>query len=79
MSAPLRCRCTDIPGAGSRVQRYKLFFIYANEKWLILTNSTFCVLGFFGRSLVLPWFFLGLLSDGDREGTIEKNLNKSAF
>jgi hypothetical protein len=61
------------------LQRYKLFFIYANEKWLILTNSTFCVLGFFGRSLVLPWFFLGLLSDGDREGTIEKNLNKSAF
>ena len=61
------------------LQRYKLFFIYAKEKWLILTNSTFCVLGFFGRSLVLPWFFLGLLFDGDWEGTIEKNLNKSAF
>ena len=60
------------------LQRYKLFFIYANEKWLILTNSTFCVLGFFGRSLVLPWFFLGLLFDGDWKGAIEKNLNKSA-
>ena len=35
------------------LQRYKLFFIYANEKWLILTNSTFCVLGFLSLFYVL--------------------------
>ena len=61
------------------LQRYELFFIYAKEKWLILIKSTFCIWEFFRCSLVLLWFFLGLLSDGDREGTIEQNLNKSAF
>ena len=35
------------------LQRYKLFFIYAKEKWLILTNSTFCVLGFLSLFYVL--------------------------
>ena len=32
-----------------------------------------------GRSLVRPWFILGLLFGGDREGTREGNLKKSAF
>ena len=44
----------------------------------ILINSIFEDSEFFGRSLVLPWFFLGLLFDGDWKGAIEKNLNKSA-
>ena len=41
----------------------------------ILTNSTFCVLGFFGRFLVVLWFIVGLLYGGDRQGTREGNLN----
>ena len=34
---------------------------------------------FFGRSLVRPWFVLGLLPEEDREGTKGGNLNKSTF
>ena len=45
----------------------------------ILTNSTFAIWEFLGCSLVLLWFLLGLLPEGDREGTKEQNLNKSAF
>ena len=41
----------------------------------ILIKSTFCILGFFGRSLVLLWFIVGLLCEGDRQGTKEWNLN----
>ena len=45
----------------------------------ILRKRTFCILGFFGRCLVRPWFFLGLLPEGHREGTRGRNLNKSTF
>ena len=45
----------------------------------ILTNSIFCDSEFLGRSLVLLWFILGLLFGVSREGTTERNLNKSAF
>ena len=34
---------------------------------------------FFGRSLVRPWFFVGLLHETKREGTKDGNLNKSTF
>ena len=49
------------------------------KKVRIVKNQHFLSFGvlsmFPGSSLVL----LGLLSDGDREGTTEKNLNKSTF
>ena len=45
----------------------------------ILTNSTFCILGFFGSSLVHPWFVFGLLPERNREGTTGRNLKKSTF
>ena len=43
----------------------------------ILIKRTFCDLAFFGSSLVCPWFVLGLLPEGHREGTRGRNLNKS--
>ena len=33
---------------------------------------------FLGRSLVRPWFILGLLQGRDKDGTREGNLKKSA-
>jgi hypothetical protein len=42
----------------------------------ILIKRTFCDLAFFGSSLVRPWFFLGLLAEGNREGTTGRNLKK---
>ena len=45
----------------------------------ILIKRTFCDLAFLGSSLVRPWFFLGLLPEGHREGTRGRNLNKSTF
>ena len=49
------------------------------KKTAILTNSLFWVLEFFGRSLVLLWFVLGLLHGVDIQGTREQNLNKKNF
>ena len=45
----------------------------------ILTKSTFYISEFLGRSLVLLWFFLGLLPESNREGTREGNLKRSAI
>ena len=45
----------------------------------ILIKRTFCNLAFFGRSLVCPWFILGLLHRVDIQGTREQNLNKKNF
>ena len=45
----------------------------------ILTNSTFSIWEFLGRSLVRLWFVPGLLPEGHREGTRGRNLNKSTF
>ena len=42
----------------------------------ILRKRTFCILGFFGSSLVRPWFVLGFLPEGDREGATGRNLKK---
>ena len=46
---------------------------------IILINSTFTILEFFGRSLVRPRFVFGLLHGVDIQGTREGNLNKSTF
>ena len=40
----------------------------------ILIKRTFPDSEFFGRSLVLLWFVLGLLPESNREGTREGNL-----
>ena len=45
----------------------------------ILIKVLFSILEFLGSSLVRLWFVLGLLPEGNREGTREGNLNKSAF
>ena len=45
----------------------------------ILIKVLFCNLEFLGRSLVRPWFLLGLLPERDREGTRERNLNNCAL
>ena len=45
----------------------------------ILTNSTFSIWEFLGRSLVRLWFLLGLWHGRDWQGTREGNLNKSVF
>ena len=50
--------------------------IREGKETAILINSTFCIWEFFGRSLVLLWFLLGLLHEGNREGTKVGNLNK---
>ena len=42
----------------------------------ILINSIFEDREFLGSSLVRPWFFLGLLPEGHREGTTGRNLKK---
>ena len=40
---------------------------------------SFSVSGFFGRSLVRPWFLPGLLPEREREGTREENLENCNF
>ena len=53
--------------------------IREGKRRAILIKSTFSVWEFFGRSLVRPWFFVGLLHETKREGTREGNLKKSTF
>ena len=53
--------------------------IRERKRMAILIKRTFCDLAFLGSSLVCPWFFLGLLPEGHREGTKGRNLNKSTF
>ena len=45
------------------------------KEMAILIKRTFCILGFFGRSLVLLWFFLGILHGDLKEHIREGNLN----
>ena len=45
----------------------------------ILIKSTFAISEFLGRSLVRPWFLLGLLPEREREGTREENLKNRTF
>ena len=49
------------------------------KEMVILIKSTFSVWEFLGSSLVHPWFLLGLLPEGNREGTKVGNLNKTPF
>ena len=53
--------------------------IRKGKETAILTNSTFSVWEFLRCSFVHPWFIVGLLYEGDREGTRDWNLNKSHF
>ena len=48
--------------------------IREEKETAILTKVLFCVLEFFGRSLVLLWFVFGLLHGVDIQGTMEGNL-----
>ena len=53
--------------------------IREGKETAILTKSTFPDSEFFGSSLVRLWFVLGLLPEGDREGTKEQIINKTHF
>ena len=53
--------------------------IREGKETAILTKSTFPDSEFFGSSLVCLWFVLGLLPEGDREGTKERNLKKNTL
>ncbi len=53
--------------------------IREGKETAILTKSTFPDLEFLGSSLVRLWFVLGLLPEGDREGTKERIINKKHF
>ena len=46
---------------------------------LHLIKVLFCNLEFLSRSLVRPWFLLGLLPEGNREGTRDRNLKNCAL
>ena len=45
----------------------------------ILIKVLFSILEFLGSSLVRLWFVLGLLPEGNREGTRERNLKNCAL
>ena len=45
----------------------------------ILIKVLFYVWEFFGRSLVHPWFLVGLLHGADVQSTRDENIKKSAF
>ena len=49
--------------------------IRTGKEMAILIKRTFCILGFFGRSLVRPWSVLGILHGDSKEHIREENLN----
>ena len=49
------------------------------KEWAILIKVLFLSFGGLGCSLVRLWFVLGLLPEGNREGTRERNLKNCAL
>ena len=72
-------KCSEVLGDDAELLRLTRISIREGKETAILTKSIFCISEFFGRSLVLPWFLLGLLPEGNREGTKVGNLNKTPF